>query len=140
MPQSVQYVARRSLATGHTLGALYSMNLDLKQKDRKRDPSRTRHLSLAGSAYTIYNRGDTLWVCRSAPVQLAVADLWREFLDSVEDGQVFFWDPTHWAGSSPSALRSVVIESDGYTEDRVARQPNQSDDYYEFGFTLREQS
>lgn len=137
--QAVRYEARRSLVSGHTVGGLYTLNLQLTDCDRKRAPERKQQVSLSGNVYTTYHRGDTIWQCESAPVRGATRDAWREFLDSVEDGQIFSFDPYNWGGVSPDALRAVVIHSDGYTESRYAMLGSDTADWFKFRFSMREQ-
>jgi hypothetical protein len=137
--QAVRYEARRSLVSGHTEAGLYTINLQLTDCDRKRDVERKQQRALGGATYTVYHRGDVVWQCETAPLQGSDADLMREFLDSVEDGQVFQFDPLNWAGVSPNAMRSVVITSDGYTENRYAQRGSQSLDWFKFRFSFTEQ-
>lgn len=137
--QAVRYEARRSLVSGHTEGGLYTLNLSLTDCDRKRDTERKQQSSLSGKVYTTYHRGDTVWTCETAPVRGAARDQMREFLDSVEDGQVFSFDPYHWGGVSPDDMRPVVIQSDGYTESRYIMLGSDTSDWFKFRFIMREQ-
>lgn len=137
--QAVQYEARRSLVSGHTAGGLYILNLRVTSCDRKRDVERTQKRAMSGKTFTMYTRGDVVWSCETIPLKGADADEMREFLDSVEDGQVFQFDPLNWGGASPGAFRSVVISSDGYTENRVTQRGVPSDDHYKFRFSFHEQ-
>lgn len=136
--QHVIYEARRSLAAGHAAGTSYTLDLRLRDKDRKRDVERKTHIAIGGAVYSTYYRGDTVWSLVTAPLAGDDADQMREFLDSVEDGQLFTFDPFHWAAGAAD-LRSVVIHSDGYTEDRYVQRGSDDEDYYVFKFAVVEQ-
>lgn len=125
--------------TGHTGGTIYTWDIKLQKLDRQRKVASKQSFSLGGRAYTTYQRGDTLWVCQSNAVTGTERDQWREFLDSVEDGQLFGFGPYTGATASPSDRRTVVLDSEGYTENReVRRSVGGASDYFSFAFTLRE--
>lgn len=139
MPQSVTYTARRSLTSGHTAGSLYGLDLTVAEKNRGRKVERATSRSLNGTIFTNYHHGATTWNITTTPLTATAADALREFLDSVEDGQVFGFDPHNWTGVSPSTSVEVVMDSAGYTERRaVKRGGDQTEDRYVFTFTLRE--
>ena len=63
----------------------------------------------------------------------------REFLDSVEGGELFEFDPYGTVGDSPADLRDVKITSKGYTETRsVQRGASGAVDFFSWSFTFRE--
>ena len=139
MPQSVTYIARRSLVSGHSVGAAYSINLALTAKDRVRRSLGKTAVALGGQSWTTYHRGEVHWRLTTRPLTLTETRNMREFLDSVEDGQYFTWDPTYIAGASPSDRRNVRLESSSYTESRaVQRGDDQSGDRFVFTLELRE--
>jgi len=139
MPQSVTYIARRSLVSGHTEGGAYSINLEVSQKDRTRKVVAFDAVAIGGATWTTYHRGENRWRIETAPLQGADADNVREFLDSVEDGQLFTFDPTYTAGASPSDRRTVRLESNSYTERRaIQRGDDQSGDFFVFAFDVRQ--
>lgn len=136
--QHVIYEARRSLAAGHTAGTSYTLDLRLRDKDRKRDVERKTHTAIGGAVYSTYYRGDTVWSLVTMPLAGDDAKQMREFLDSVEDGQLFSFDPFHWA-AGVADLRAVVIHSDGYTEDRYVQRGSDDEDFFVFKFSVVEQ-
>jgi hypothetical protein len=137
--QAVQYEARRSLISGHTEGTTYTIDLLLTVCDRKRDTERKQQRAMSGKTFTLYQRGDVVWNCETIPVTGTAADQIREFLDSVEDGQVFYFDPLNWAGTSPNDFRAVVITTDGYTENRYTQRGAPASDHFKFRFSFHEQ-
>jgi hypothetical protein len=98
----------------------------------------SEQIALSGKTYTTYHRGDVIWHIQTRPLSLAEARAMREFLDSAEDGQVIEFDPTYWAGSSPSDRRSAILQSRKYRERRTSRGGDQTADTFSFSFSLRE--
>lgn len=137
MPQSVQYIIRRSVAAGYTLDAVDSFDLQVKVKDRGRKAIRDRAISLGGTVFTTYHRAEVSWSVHTTWFKGADADRMRMFLDSVEDGQIFQFDPTHGAGASPHDRRNVVIDSISYSENRE-QTGTQTNDWFAFSFKLVE--
>lgn len=78
-----------------------------------------------------------MWKVQTAPLPLAEALQMREFLDSVEDGQRFLFDPIEAVGASPSYYRTVVMESTIYSEVRKDRGGDQTGDLFSFTFEMR---
>lgn len=136
--QNVRYIARRSLSVLHTAGTQYSQDLPLRDKDRGRKVERDQQKSLDGHLYTTYYNGAVVWHCKTRPLTGLETSRMREFLDSVEDGQVFDFDPTYGAGHSPSDYRSVTLDGTGYTEQRTMSGTSQSSHRFTFTFDLRE--
>ena len=137
MPQNVRYVASRSLIAGHTAEVPYYMNLKLNKKDRQRQVNRERQEMLTGAVATTYHGGNDMWICATPALTLTEAQQMREFLDSVEDGQQFTFDPLNAVGTSPTQYVNVVIETNGYTEKRFDRGGDQTGDYFAFAWTMR---
>lgn len=138
MPQNVRYTAQRSLVSGHTAGSVYYLDLPLSRKDRERKVRKDAQESLNGAVYTTYHHGRIHWQCATRALTPTETLAMREFLDSVEDGQSFQFDPTYAVGSSPSAYRAVVLMGTGYREERHQTGGVQSAHSFSFKFELRE--
>lgn len=139
MPQAVRYIARRSLAPGHTEGAIYTINLYLTDKEQEPTLQADHAVSLTGRVYTTFHGTQVSWQCRTRPMALTDALVMREFLRSAQDGQVLLFDPYAWAGASPSYGRSCVLEKGRYSDTRsVKRGGDQTGDHFTFEFSLLE--
>lgn len=140
MPQNIRYTASRSLVAGHTAGQVYYYDLPLTDKDMDRRVRSDEQESLNGTIYTTYHHGRNHWRCETRPLTLAEANVMREILHSVEDGQQFQFDPTWNTGHSPSDYRSVVLVKGSARERRHKMGSTQSDHRFAFSFELREVS
>jgi len=139
MPHAIQYEIARSVAPGFTLGTFHTFMPAARDKDRSRKASRKRVISLGGRAVTTYYHGATTWTVQTTPQSATNAAIMQMFLDSVEDGQVFWFDPIYAPGHSPNALRAVVLDGDSYSEDRkVRRGAGGGSDMFVFEFKMRE--
>lgn len=139
MPQSVRYIARRSLAPGHSEGVVYTIDLHLTEKDQGAELEAEQSKSLSGRVYTTFHASNILWNCRTRPMALAEALVLREFLRSAQDGQTLQFDPYAWAGASPSYGRSCVLDGGRYTDARsIKRGGDQTGDAFTFDFSLLE--
>lgn len=143
MGQHVRYVCRgdetyTSAPYSHSAGDTVTLNLSLRGKDRVRTRKADTQEALDGSVYTTLHYGRWGWELETGPMNQAGFALMREFLTSVEDGQVFGWDPDHDAAPSPLAYRNVVLDGTTWTEQRYATGTSQSTHYFGYKFRLRE--
>jgi hypothetical protein len=138
VPQNVLYTAARSVISGHTAGNSYTLDLALREKDRKRRVKKDIAESLDGHVFTTYHHGRVSWSIKSRPLTLTETLAWREWLDSVEDGQLFSFDPDFAAGASPHHYRGVILEGSQYSEQRVESGTSQADHRFVFSVELRE--
>jgi hypothetical protein len=136
MPHSIQYQITRSVAPGYTLGALNTFAPALREKDRGRKASRKRVMSLGAVPFTTYYHGSTTWQLETTPMTETQAEVMRMFLDSVEDGQVFYWDPKYAPAHTPNAYRAVILDGDTYQQDRKVKRGDGGEGDL-FTFTLR---
>lgn len=116
---AVSYNAARSLIVGHTLGLQYG--LDLRVVDGY--PRRSRKVGV-DQQRTISDKVETLRHFAKATWQLQVlvtttAELLalREFLDSTESGESFFFDE-YGSVASPGTLVTVIRTQGAYSEER----------------------
>jgi len=139
MPQSVRYIARRSVISGHVVGGVYGLNLYLTTKDQESRLQAERATALVGRVYTTFHSAVIVWECETRPMSLSESNELREFLRSAQDGQVLQFDPYWWTGASPSSIRSVVLDQGRYSESRsIKRGGDQTGDCFTFRFTLLE--
>ena len=139
MAHSIQYEISRAVASGYTLGALHTFAPKLRDKDEGRKSNRKRTLSLDGTVFTTYYGGVTSWSLETVPIGGTDAALVRMFLQSVEDGQVFMFDPANAPGASPGAYRAVVLDTESYTPTRRVRRGNGgASDLFVYEFRLLE--
>lgn len=135
-----EYVARRSLAPGHVIDTPYTLILpSLARCDMSRERQSRRQVSLSGRVETLWYHAKRVWQVQTEPVLLDEAELLIEFLESVDDGQSFTFDP-YGKPDARSDLALVVVSDDqGYRMDRaITRGLGGSDDWFEFSFGVRE--
>ncbi len=139
----VRYTAIRSVivASPTRQNQSFDMNLTLMRLDPSRKVTRREQLALGGAQETVYFRGERVWRCDTWPIARGTTafDQMREFLDSVEGGEGFSFDPYGSVGDSPDALRTVKLTSKGYAEPRkVRRGDGGGADFFTWSFTMRE--
>lgn len=135
-----EYVARRSIAPGHIVDTPYSLTLpNLVRCDIRRDRKTSRKLSMSGVAETLFYYSKRVYSVQTEPVPLDQTALIIEFLESIDDGQSFTFDP-YGTSSFRSPASAVVISDDqGYTQDRfMMRGQGGANDWFQFSFGVRE--
>lgn len=135
-----KYTAQRSLTTGVSAGSVQTRSISLRTLNRQRKVVGETQVALGGTAYKTWHRGDVLYQCETTLVTGNNRGFMREFLDSVESGETFQFDPDNTAVPSPLNWTDVVLESNGYTENRAGRMgagDGGDADYMTFRFTLR---
>lgn len=133
---AVTYTAKRSLIPGHSANTSYSMDLLVVALPTSRQVSNERQEAIDGTRETI-----RLYVCEIWDITLAIAYGTRaaqikEFLDSVEDGEVFTFDP-YGTANTPNNPLSAEIESKGYNRGREPRGQGGATDGFRFSFQVR---
>jgi hypothetical protein len=125
----VRYTARRSLVSPTVANdtVTYDLPLVYAGMTRARVPNVVRHRSLTGAQEAYYQSAQESWDCVTRPLFWATgttvlqARYLAMFLDSVESGESFEFDPDHKASDGGAIVyRDVVIDSQGYQEPRVA--------------------
>lgn len=136
----VRYVAAESVMVGHLASITYEFDVQLTRADRSIEILKSSQRSMAGNKETLFFGRIATWQVTLFPVPAIEADLYREFLDSTANGQVFVFDPYGQSGHNVNPLQ-VDREDQGYTERRVniTGDPMYSD-YLEFSFTVSEHS
>jgi hypothetical protein len=107
---SAIYIATRSLRTGIDADSTQTIDLRLSDCDRRRDVTRSQAISLGGQVYTTYLRGTVFWTCATAPLGQERLQQMIEFLESVEDGQVFSFEPAPRVELEPFADSLRITE------------------------------
>ena len=139
MPHSIQYEIVRAVVPGYTAGTFHTFAPKLRDKDMSRKSHRKRSMSLGGQPYTTYYYGATSWDCDTTAVGGTAAALIEMFLQSVEDGQIFKFDPYNAPGASPGAYRNVIVDGDSYAPARrVRRGDGGAADLFTYTFKLLE--
>lgn len=135
----VTYIATRSLRNTTTPGSEQTLKLQLAEADRERITERSDDESLGGEAWSSYFHARVLWHCQTRPLNQAETAAMREFLDSVEDGQVFEFDPVYPPAHALSTPRPVKVHGNRYRERRAVKLgDDQARDRFAFSFVLRE--
>lgn len=75
--------------------------------------------SLGGAMETLLQRRDVFFTLNTGPILEAALAQWREFIASVEGGEVFTFDPDGLPGI-PDVPFSAVLDSARYEEDRLS--------------------
>lgn len=136
---AVRYTATRSLIAGHSADTLYELNLTCADLVRSRNPVTRSDISLDGTEYSLRYRADVFWQVSLTPLNLTDLANVNEFLDSVENKELFEMDPYGAVGDSPDAYRDCVIAGKGYTEvRRVRRGDGGASDLFTVTFRVRE--
>lgn len=132
-----QFTAKRSLATGYTVGDTVEIAIRLRAADKKTTAVRNVHTSIGGARITRLQRIDVSYACQTIPIKNGVVapetenfvDLMRMFLDSVIAGEEFLAE----FFSDVIDSNSASYEMDGdYSESYT--QP----DRYSFDFSVIE--
>ena len=139
----VRYTATRSVivASPSRQNQQFDMNLELMRLDPSRKVERREQMALGGAQETAYFRGERIWRSQTRAIARGTTKFsqMREFLDSVEGGEGFSFDPYNQVGASPDALRTVKLTSKGYPEARrVRRGDGGGGDFFTWVFTMRE--
>lgn len=113
----VRYIARRSLLLGTSIGD--QVTLDLPAKYAGISPQRQAQVStresMSGIRESYYYRGKVSHGIMLIPVSSTVANQLRQFLDSVEDGQVFSYAADASSTTPSPEYLSVVVDPAQYT-------------------------
>lgn len=133
---AVTYTARRSLIPGHAANTSYSINLPVVGLPTSRQVMNERQESLDGTRETIRLYSCEIWDVTLAVLYGTPAAQVKEFLDSVEDGQSFTFDP-YGTANTPNNPMSAEIESKGYSRAREPKGQGGSNDGFRFSFQLR---
>jgi hypothetical protein len=134
----VEYVATESVMVGHLASITYGFEFQVTRADRSVEQLRSGQRSLSGKREVLFFGQIVRWEVVMFPIPAIEADLYREFLDSVADGQVFTFDP-YGTRDAPVRALAVELDDDSYTERRVTitGDPEYSD-YLEFSFRVSE--
>ena len=136
----VEYVARRTLAPFHVVDTPYPLALpSLVRCDITRDRKTSRRTSMSGAVETLFYYSKRIYSVQTEPVPFDEARAIIEFLESIDDGQSFTFDPYGTPSLRSVAAAVVVSDDQGYTQDRVVKRgQGGADDYFQFSFGVRE--
>lgn len=133
---SVTYVARRSLVAGHTINTSYSLRLHVVDMPVSRNVNKTKNESLNHTSETIRLGAYEVYDVELAIADSATAANIKEFLDSVEDGQEFTFDP-YGLPNAPHNPLEAEIESTGYNRQRFKKGQGGANDASKTSFSVR---
>lgn len=114
----VRYIAKRSLTLSVTIGEQVTFDLPMRYAgiQRSRQAQVNQRESMAGKIEAYYYRGRRSWTINLIPVGDTLADRVRQFLDSVEDKQIFQFAPYATSTTPSPEWLSVFIDPAQYTE------------------------
>lgn len=127
---SVTYLALRSRKAGVNENDSVDFDFDVSVVDRSTKPIKGSSISLNGYEETTRDRTDEFYKITTIPVLEADFDDFRQFLDSVDGGETFTFDP-YGTNASPVQAMNCILSSKGYTEKRVSQR------YLSVTFTVR---
>lgn len=127
---SVSYAAQRSLKGGVSVNDSIDFDFQVSSLDRTTKPIRGQQVSLSGWQETIRDRTDIQFKVATVAVLEASFDDFRQFLDSVDGGEFFTFDP-YGTIAVPVDPQNCVMVSKGYKEKRVSQR------YLSVSFTVR---
>lgn len=117
---AVSYIAKRSLKGGVSVDDPIDLDFSVSQIDRTTKPIVGSMTSLSGYTETQRDRTDVFFAVATLPVLEANFDDFRQFLDSVDGGEYFTFDP-YGTIAVPVGAVNCVIASKGYKEKRVSQ-------------------
>lgn len=127
---AVSYAAKRSLKGGVSVDDPIDFDFSVSALDRTTKPAIGSQTSLSGYQETIRDRTDIQYKVTTLPVLEAAFDDFRQFLDSVDGGEFFTFDP-YGTIAVPVDAQNCIMVSKGYKEKRVSQR------YISVSFTVR---
>ena len=124
------YTALRSLDTGVTVNDAIDFDFEVTKMDRQTKVKRKDHIALSGDQVATKERTDEIYKVATSPVLEANFQPYRQFLDSVDGGEEFTFDP-YGTFAAPVDPKTCVIDHKGYTEKRTNQR------YLSVSFTVR---
>lgn len=127
----IDYIALRSLKSGHVLNDPYTFDLKVSREDISRATVGVQMVALSGATVTTIHRRDFIYGITTIIINdnvLPDNDDLTEFLDSVMSGEVFV---TFVSGSEENYVLDSI--SSPYTKKRIGT--NESD--FRYSFTIR---
>lgn len=100
------------------LNQAYNLEFGVERADRAPETVRNRHVALGGARETILHRRDVFLDIRTGVIEEVNIKQWREFMASVEGGELFTFD-RYGTVASPVEPKTASMESDSYDEQRV---------------------
>lgn len=129
---NVTYVAQRNVSNGHVKGVQYSLDFTASRLQRSSIVNNRTLTSLDNSTETLRYYTKVTWNITVNELEETDMPVWREFLDSVDGGESFDFDP-YGTDASPDDVRACELESRNYSEIRIG-----TTDYYNLSFRVRE--
>jgi len=114
---SVIYTATRSVTGSHVAGNNYALDFSAGKLNRKSKTTQKTHTARGGQSEALRYRQTITWDITTTRVTGPNIPLLREFLDSVDGGEAFTFDP-YGTNATPDNPVSCKLESSGYSENR----------------------
>jgi hypothetical protein len=94
---------------------------------------------MSGATETLFYYAKRTFTIQTEPVPLNEAQLLVEFLESIDDGQSFTFDPYGTPDNRSSSCLVVISDDQGYTQERgLPRGDGGGADCFRFSFGVRE--
>jgi len=129
---SVTYTAKRNIASGHVLNTEYDLDFTASQLNRMNDTKRIQRMSLNGTTETLRYTGLEYYQVTANEIHIDNIPYFREFLESVDGGETFVFDPYGTAASPDNPISQCILESNSYTEARI-----NTSSYFNISFRIR---
>lgn len=115
----VNYTARRSIATGHTLNDAYTLEILPRELSEMRDTVNKQSVSIAGTTQNVISRRDQFYDFETERFLLGTQDYEDilEFLESVDLLEPFNIDP-YGTTANPGTYQVAILEGN-YKKKRV---------------------
>jgi hypothetical protein len=117
---AVSYIAKRSLIGGVSVDDPIDLDFSVSKIDRSTKPVVGSMTSLSGWQETMRDRTDVFFAVLTLPVLAADFDDFQQFLDSVDGGELFTFDP-YGTIAVPVDAQQCILASKGYKEKRVSQ-------------------
>lgn len=117
---AVSYIAKRNLKGGVSVDDPIDFDFEVSQVNRATKPIGGSQVSLSGYEETVRDRTDEFYTLVTVPVLEASFDDFRQFLDSVDGGEMFTLDPYGTIASPVQAMNCIMAQK-GYKEKRVSQ-------------------
>lgn len=128
----VNYTARRSIATGHTLNNAYTLEILPREINETRDTVNKKSVSIAGTTQNVISRREQFYDVETERFLLGTQEYEDilEFLESVDMFEPFNFD-AYGTAANPGSYQVAILESN-YKKNRV-EQTNE----FTFSFKLK---
>lgn len=126
------YIARRSVIPAHADGALYSIEIPMREMSPQNKTHTQESISISGITQNSVHRRDSVWVLKTGYFHESSNEYRQvvEFVESVDEREIFSVD-LHGTLAVPGVFRSAVLTGN------VAIMRREQSGEFMFSFSVR---